>query len=544
MMERLTRITEGICAVENVTINKGFEADSDGTLRGSITVLESGHSLQFEVEIFEAYPFQFHDVETIRFINNDLIEYNHVNSDGSICVHTPHNRDLKSKVFYDINSLKEWIVKYYINKEEDHHYDHIMVTESASKAHSSCFLFTNVSIQFAKNDFGYMYVSLLSKGMYINKPVFTYIVQSFRTNKLNVPCKWSKFYSALSYQKGVYFFMEHPPVHNRRFIVENWNDLQPYVSQEFMKFLYGVKKDNDFNKKGITELPLFIGYKIPAGETHWQCALIKITDFPFYSEKSNGTYTGHFSNVLINWAQTKNCSREYFFGRGSLCEAITQKRILVIGIGAVGSMVATTLARGGCISISLADHDIKEPENVCRSEYFFNTGLNSKVQELKRTLLQISPFIDVSAFSEFMDSVKLYINDDKYKGKIKAAIEKYDLIIDCTADNDVAYILETLAIESELINLSITNHASELVCVVKPNLYDTLMHLSESLDPDKTDLYNPTGCWSPTFKASYNDISLVVQFALKHLNSAYKNGDQLRSFYVKFRDTDLKLHQF
>jgi len=544
MMERLVVITDGICAVENVMIDKAFKADPDGIIRGCITILEQSHSLQFEVEIFEAYPFQFHDVETIRFINKDLIEYNHVNSDGSICVHTPHNRDLKSKIFYDVNSLKEWIVKYYINKEDDQHYDHIMVTEDAGKAYNSCYLFTNVNNQFAKNDFGHMYISLLSKGVHINKRVITYIVQGFRANKLNVPCKWNKFYSALSYQKGVYYFMEHPPVRNKRFIVENWNDLQPYISQEFMKFLYGIKKDNDFNKKGITELPLFIGYTIPTGETHWQCALIKVTDFPFYTEKSNGIYTGHFSNVPINWAQTKNCSYKYFFGRGSLCETITQKKILIIGIGAVGSMVATTLARGGCISIALADHDIKEPENVCRSEYFFSTGLNSKVQDLKIALIQISPFIEVSAFSEFMDAVKLYINDDKYRGQIKAAIEKFDLIIDCTADNDVAYILETLAIESELINLSITNHASELICVVKPNLYDTLMHLSESLDSDKIDLYNPTGCWSPTFKASYNDISLIVQFAVKHLNFTYKNGNQLRSFYLKFHDTDLKLHQF
>ena len=48
---------------------------------------------------------------------------------------------------------------------------------------------------------------------------------------------------------------------------------------------------------------------------------------------------------------------------------------------------------------------------------------------------------------------------------------------------------------------------------------------------DVEDLYNPIGCWSPTFKASYNDISTLVQFALKHINIMVSNK-KLNSFVI------------
>ena len=55
-------------------------------------------------------------------------------------------------------------------------------------------------------------------------------------------------------------------------------------------------------------------------------------------------------------------------------EQLTNSKILIIGIGAIGSIVAKTLVRSGCTKVDFIDYDIKEPENVCRSEYSFYTG--------------------------------------------------------------------------------------------------------------------------------------------------------------------------
>jgi hypothetical protein len=60
-------------------------------------------------------------------------------------------------------------------------------------------------------------------------------------------------------------------------------------------------------------------------------------------------------------------------------------------------------------------------------------------------------------------------------------------------------------------------------------------------------MYEPLGCWNPTFKASYNDINVLVQFAMKHINVSLEQGKMLRHFYLSTEleeDFKIKLHQF
>ena len=49
---------------------------------------------------------------------------------------------------------------------------------------------------------------------------------------------------------------------------------------------------------------------------------------------------------------------------------------------------------------------------------------------------------------------------------------------------------------------------------------------------DMVDMYYPTGCWSPTFKASYNDIAVKLQFALKHIIGMLSSVEPESNFYV------------
>ncbi len=94
------------------------------------------------------------------------------------------------------------------------------------------------------------------------------------------------------------------------------------------------------------------------------------------------------------------------------------------------------------------------------------------------------------------------------------------------------HILDKIDVTATIINLSITNHAQSLVCGVSPHTYKFVRHQFDNiLENDVEDLYNPLGCWSPTFKASYNDISTLINFALKHINIMVSNK-QLNSFVI------------
>jgi siroheme synthase (precorrin-2 oxidase/ferrochelatase) len=548
MENRFESIISYLEFFENVQITEPFK-ENENFISGKIRIEESGVTLEFETEIKPQYPFQSHDVETIRFVNKELLPFNHVNADGSICIHTLHNPDLKSKLYFDIDSLKRWIKKYYVEGNQDKHYDHIVVTEHTDVIPKNCFLFTEVNYTFKKGDFGTFQYTFLARGFDHEADRDTFNVTRFLTGKSVVISNWSSFYLKREYKEGIYLFIEKAPVTNGRFIIENWQDLEKYVRQDFMSFLYQLKKKSPLKVGSEKNLPLLIGYNIPDNEIHWQCAMIDTDNFPNIGRdlgKGLG-WIGQFKNMQIKWSSTKNCSYKYFFGRGKLSEKLTEKKILIIGIGAVGSIIATTLSRGGCKYISLADYDSKQPENVCRSEYSFDTGINVKVIDLGRRLIEISPFVEILPDSYLMDAIKYFINNKSLKEDIRKRIEEYDLIIDCTTDNDVAYILDSLCLQNEIICISITNNARELLCSVKPDLYHWIMNKNNDLQRGDEEMYEPLGCWNPTFKASYNDINVLVQFAMKHINVSLEQGKMLRHFYLSTEleeDLKIKLHQF
>ena len=547
MNERLKIIADTITEIDALGVTTPFIGVGD-VIKGAIELTVDEQKLNFIVEINPQYPFQFHETETIRFVNSDLLIYNHVNRDGSICVHTLHSSDLKKKLELDINSLKEWVRKYYINKDADAHYEHIVVPQASIDGINSVFLFTEVDYTFKKGQFDFFTYSTTSQGSMYNDKVITNIVQEFQINKQSVKCSWSNNYKNFPTKEGIYLFVETPPVENKRFAVTSWLQMENFVSQEFLNFLHTLNTSLNGSKRPV-EIPLLIGYKINDIEIHWEAIRIFTDSFPNYGSKNELTkkFEGKLYNERINWSITKNCSYKYFFGRGALHEKITEGNVLIIGVGAIGSIVATTLVRGGCNKITLIDYDIKEPENVCRAEYSFVTGINNKVEDLGNTLSSISPFVEIKYDKHLFDFAKFAYNNKKRNRELAEIINQYDIIFDCSTDNDVAFILSQLEINSELFNFSTTNHAKEFVCVVKPNSYDWLMKIFSELNNDMTDLYNPTGCWSPTYKASYNDINTLVQYALKQINLTYKNELPLRNFYLStFFDNGLtiKLNQF
>ncbi|MGN6638023.1 MAG: ThiF family adenylyltransferase [Mucilaginibacter sp.] len=542
---RVDLITSSIRQFPGVELTTPFVAEGN-ILSGEIVLPVGESRLNFAVEIRSHYPFQYHDSETIRFINRALIPYDHVNADGSICVHTTHSPDLVTKIALDLSALEQWVKKYYLAKEKDNHYEHIMVVPSGSGTNQALW-FTDVDYQFSDQDFGEFQYSLLANGYIKDRPINTFIIQEFKTKNGLIPCSWNSLYKTLHKSVGVYLFIEAPPTENRRFAVRNWEDLHPFVSRAFLKYLYDFGRNLTNSKIKNLEFKLIIGYRIPDG-IHWQAINVKKEEFPLFVEKTGPkTYDGKFDDQAIDWMTTKNCSERYFFGRGAFCPKLAKGRILIIGIGAIGSMVASTLIRGGCQVLFLNDHDVKEPENICRSEYQFSTGMVSKVYELKNRLMEISPLAEVTGNEELTDIIKSFRVHEKWKGVLEDAFNRFDYIFDCTTDNDLAYIFSELTLDVEVVNISITNHAKQLVCVFKPDLYKWLMSIFNTLDNDMNDLFNPTGCWSPTFKAGYNDIAVLVQYALKQVNHLLANDRPLRNFYLEVTEEDnvaIKLNEF
>lgn len=555
MNDRANEINTTIEKISNVKIIKSFE-QGKVYIEGAISVFVEGleQAVDFDVKISPQYPFKSHDTETINFINTDLLDYKHIMQNGSICIHSAHSPILCEKLMYDIEAVKVWIKKYYINKDKDTHYEHLIVQAKPYKDNHHVYFFNEVDYVFKKNEFGFIDYSIMSSGVFHKENIQSNIFQVFLDKNRNkiVDVHWNFQLKSLPQNTGLFIFLEDAPSKNQRWVFDSWKDLEGILPQDFLNFLYSVEK-NFLKDKGKT-LPLFVGYSISETEIHWESIILEVGDFPIYGEKVNKLWLTKIDDSrTIDWAMTRNCSYKYFFGRGKFNEQFTNGRILIIGIGAIGSIVAKTLARCGCTKIDFIDIDVKEPENVCRSEYSFFSGITNKVNDLINELCLISPFFEPSdggyEFSEILDFfVKSHLTDDRTKKEIERYLNGYDIIFDCTADNDLLYVLSQMRIDSILLNFSISNHSKHFVCAVEPNRYQFIStQFGSVLQFDVNDLYNPTGCWSPTFKASYNDINVLVQYALKHINLRFEQGKSLRNFVIETNDTDsltIKLKEF
>lgn len=556
MSDRVSEINTVIENIPDVKLIKPF-VQGKFDIEGRISVFVDGleQTLNFDVSISPQYPFKSHDMESIKFSNDDLLEYKHIMSNGSICIHTAHSPVLSEKLGYDIASVKAWIKKYYINKDTDTHYEHLIVSEKAFKGNHFAFFFNEVEYTFSKNQYGFVDYSTLSNGVFYKDKINSNIVQRFydRNRKILADVKWNFQLKSFPVSFGLFIFLKDAPSKNQRWIFDNWKEFETLLPQDFLKFLHSIEK-NAIKEKG-KQLPLFVGYNITDTEIHWQVIMLEIGNFPIYGEKVNQQWlTMIDGNRSIDWAMTRNCSYKYFFGRGRLSEKLTNGKILIIGIGAIGSIVAKTLVRSGCTKVDFFDYDIKEPENVCRSEYSFFTGITNKTNDLINEMCLISPFFEPTNggydYSEAFDFfLKSHLTDTTIKTKIEERLNEYDIIFDCSADNDLLYVLSQLNIDTTLLNLSISNHAKQLVCATEQNRYEFIstQFNGNVLKFDVDDLHNPTGCWNPTFKASYNDINTLVQFAMKHINLRLVQDKALRNFVIETDDTDcltIKLKEF
>ena len=278
---------------------------------------------------------------------------------------------------------------------------------------------------------------------------------------------------------------------------------------------------------------------------HWQTMVLYTNNLPIDFAYLNVTRAPLFKQGSIEWGITENISYNYFFGRGAMPLKLAKKRMLIIGVGAVGSILAETLTRCGAKNLTLYDFDAKEPGNVCRSSYNFYTGISEKTLNLVDILCGISPHLECHILPTNFD---LIIKSTAAKGENKSDLIKllnnYDIIFDCTTDNQLMQIVDTIGISSIVVNVSITNYAQDLVCVFSPNVVKTVSFIYGILNRNSDkDLYNPTGCWSPTFKASYNDISCLVQFAIGHIIKMLSKTEAQTSFYITNENDNLKMYR-
>ena len=317
-----------------------------------------------------------------------------------------------------------------------------------------------------------------------------------------------------------------------------------------------------------------VGYKLQ-NEIVWNVCYSNRTG----SHYRKSTYDLGIWNLNIsklkNWNLCYNTPNiiadENYFGRGAFHRLFIQKKIAIIGLGAIGSQIAISLARSGCNYFGLWDNDTIEPGNICRSTYtLFDVG-ESKLCAVMNQLTSINPYLKIKPHGCWGDNTDTnfptnYSNGDLYgninyksQEDVISELKDYDVIIDCTASNELLHYLSYAVTDKLLISLCITNRANNLLMVSNTdgNPFELRKMYLSKIEQDTKNFYaEGSGCFSPTFLALNCDIASLVNLAVKELNDTIGKERPLHSVtwsydergiiadrltYYQLKDSDIRL---
>jgi len=113
--------------------------------------------------------------------------------------------------------------------------------------------------------------------------------------------------------------------------------------------------------------------------------------------------------------------------------------IVVVGCGGLGSMVAVKLAASGIGTIHLVDYDVVSISNLHRQVFYTLEDVGkSKVNCLKKYINKITPFVKIIEHQLMVS-----------KNNINEVLQHAELIVDCTDDLYIKYLINDACVMSQ-----------------------------------------------------------------------------------------------
>ncbi|RYF50299.1 MAG: hypothetical protein EOO39_44495, partial [Cytophagaceae bacterium] len=322
MQHLITTIEEIFAATPDITILIPFH-QTDTDICGQICLAAvPKQDLHIEVNIPFTYPY-LHNRKCCRYRCLNAKGYRHLNADNSICLEVPFIDTVAGRFRAELSALITWRDQYYRQIPPDERYEYPILPN----AESPLFLFTKTTGTYKAGEFGEFDFMPYGENS-ANEPVS--LVNAIGGKA----CGWSRgVIHSKTNRKGLYYVLQQEPIQHGTIAKSHWQQLTHYVSQAFLQRLMHWPKTDD-------ELYLLLGYSMPdSGELHWLAARIDLKKLPIRAGQRIHRFVAYeFTDQPIRWCQTQNISRERFFGRGSLTPLITNKKLLIIGVGAIGSM--------------------------------------------------------------------------------------------------------------------------------------------------------------------------------------------------------------
>ncbi len=122
---------------------------------------------------------------------------------------------------------------------------------------------------------------------------------------------------------------------------------------------------------------------------------------------------------------------------GRVPESLHDKKVLVVGCGAMGGDVAVTLAKAGVGKLILLDHDIVRPGNAIRHVASLQGSGLKKVDAVRHAIWQHNPFVEVDVY---------HVNLTERLDVLEGLLSNCDLVVSTVADDNVDMVINETAV--------------------------------------------------------------------------------------------------
>lgn len=277
----------------------------------------------------------------------------------------------------------------------------------------------------------------------------------------------------------------------------------------------------------------------PECQLHWQPIALESFDIKngFRSEQAKAAVKVQkifHNDQRLKWMESQNGNLAAVSSRGKLPQELRNAKVLMIGAGALGSIIAECLVRGGCEHLSLIDPDIVELGNMSRHTLTTTSLDQNKAEQLAKRLSLIFPGVEVKWNKKSITS-ELRYNPNFLSG--------YDLVLDVTGSDEVLHFL------SEGLKLIATKFASLSLGMSARRLYFYHRQENEEIETSFKINFAPwlqqefdsseqadfpregLGCWHPLFPARVDDVFMMGAAAVKLIEKVLDNSLQ-ENFYT------------
>ena len=283
---------------------------------------------------------------------------------------------------------------------------------------------------------------------------------------------------------------------------------------------------------------ILLGYPIPktVGETdyqvYWQA--FKIPALSRGSKTANGFRTNeagywqrdkveYFTDkTSVEWISTENWNKSEFNSRGQLDTIVGLKSTLLIGAGAVGSVLSEMLVRAGLEQLGIMDTDFVEMANLVRHTLSMSDLNAPKAPTLAKHLNLVSPHACITGYSEKFPPVTPEAGD---------ALQQYDVILEATGSDSVLYDLASYSWGNKKTFISVSLGLGGKRMFIFSMHGNRFSHeeftsgiqcwLQQEMDEyDDEELpRDGVGCWHPAFPARIDDVWLHSSAAIKTIEA-------------------------